>query len=183
MAFAARPQIESLIEELAPSMGELAGVELEDKGASLTLHYRRMDPVDFPKLRALVDDLALPEQVRMHEGKMVFEFRPKVEWNKGFAIRRILRRIDLSDDAVIFLGDDATDEDVFRELEPHSDHRCMSARGWFPVEPDSMPVIRQTPFISLPLSHRFLKNHPARRVTAIDPDALHEPPPPQSPNW
>lgn len=118
MAFAARPQIESLIEELVPSMGELAGVELEDKGASLTLHYRRMDPVDFPKLRALVDDLALPEQVRMHEGKMVFEFRPKVEWNKGFAIRRILRRIDLSDDAVIFLGDDATDEDVFRELEP-----------------------------------------------------------------
>ena len=31
---------------------------------------------------------------------------------------RALRRINLSEDAVVFLGDDATDEDVFRELGP-----------------------------------------------------------------
>ncbi len=117
-AFTARPHLKRLIKQLAPSIGEFAGVELEDKGASLTLHYRRMDAMDFPKLRAIVDALALPDQVRMHEGKKVFEFRPQVEWNKGFALRRILRRIDLSDDAVVFLGDDATDEDVFRELGP-----------------------------------------------------------------
>ena len=117
-AFTARPHLEGLIERLAPSLGDFAGVELEDKGASLTLHYRRMDAADFPKLRAIIDALALPDQVRMHEGKKVFEFRPQVGWNKGFAMRRILRRINLSEDAVVFLGDDATDEDVFRELGP-----------------------------------------------------------------
>ncbi len=117
-AFTARPQLEGLIERLAPDIAGLAGVTLEDKGASLTLHYRRMDMAEFPKLRAIIDDLALPEQLRMHEGKKVFEFRPQVEWNKGFAMRRILKRIGLEVDAVVFLGDDDTDEDVFRELAP-----------------------------------------------------------------
>jgi trehalose-phosphatase len=117
-AFTARPHLEGLMERLAPSIGDFAGVELEDKGASFTLHYRRMDEAEFPKLRAIIDPLVLPEQLRMHEGKKVFEFRPQVEWNKGFAMRRILRRIDLPCDAVVFLGDDATDEDVFRELGP-----------------------------------------------------------------
>lgn len=115
-AFTARPDLEGLIKRLAPSIGEFAGVELEDKGASLSLHYRRMDAADFPKLRAIIAALTLPDQVRMHEGKKVFEFRPQVEWNKGYAMRRILRRIDLPCDAAVFLGDDATDEDVFREL-------------------------------------------------------------------
>ncbi len=119
-AFTARPHLKGLMERLAPSIGELSGVELEDKGASFTLHYRRMDAMDFPKLRAIVAALDLPDQVRMHEGKKVFEFRPQVEWNKGYAMRRILRRIDLPCDAVVFLGDDATDEDVFRELGPNA---------------------------------------------------------------
>jgi trehalose-phosphatase len=119
-AFTARPHLKGLMELLSLSIGELAGVELEDKGASFTLHYRRMETIDFPKLRAIVEALALPDQVRMHEGKKVFEFRPQVEWNKGYAIRRIVRRINLSCDAVVFLGDDATDEDVFRELGPNA---------------------------------------------------------------
>ena len=115
-AFTARPHLEGLMARLAPGILEFPGVELEDKGASVTLHYRRMDEMNLPKLRAIVEALALPDQVRMHEGKKVFEFRPQAEWNKGCAMRRILRRIDLSCDAVVFLGDDATDEDVFREL-------------------------------------------------------------------
>ncbi len=115
-AFSARPNLEGLIEQLAPLVEKLAGVELEDKRASLTLHYRRMDPAEFPKLRTMIDALVLSGDLRMHEGKKVFEFRPQVEWNKGYAIRRILRRISLTDDAVVFLGDDATDEDVFLEL-------------------------------------------------------------------
>jgi trehalose-phosphatase len=115
-AFIARPYFDEFVERLLPGLAGFAGVELEDKGASLTLHYRRMNPEDFLKLRAMIDALVLPDRLRMHEGKKVFEFRPNVDWNKGFAIRRILRRIGLSNEASVFLGDDATDEDVFREL-------------------------------------------------------------------
>lgn len=114
--FSTRSDLESLITTISIGITHLSGVDLEDKGASLSLHYRQMPAENHPKLREFVSGLFIPKTIRTHEGKMVFEFRPSVEWNKGFAIRRIIRRLDLQDDAVIFLGDDATDEDVFREL-------------------------------------------------------------------
>lgn len=116
-SIAARPHLESLVAQLHQGLDHIAGVEVEDKGVSLTLHYRRMLEASIPKLRAIVDGLVMPVDLRMHEGKMTFEFRPRVEWNKGLAIRRILQRLNLPDEATVFLGDDATDEDVFRELE------------------------------------------------------------------
>jgi trehalose-phosphatase len=128
---AARPQLAGLAAGLQESLGAIAGVELEDKGASLTLHYRRMATTDLPALRKIVDELVMPGQLRMHKGNKVFEFRPRVNWNKGLAIRRIMRRFEIPDEAVVYLGDDLTDEDVFRELEssaitihvgPGSDH-------------------------------------------------------------
>ena len=114
----ARPQLAGLAETLQERLGSIAGVEIEDKGASLTLHYRRMAPSDLPMLHEIVDGLVIPGQLRMHKGNKVFEFRPRVNWNKGMAIRRIMRRFGIPDEAVVYLGDDLTDEDVFRELEP-----------------------------------------------------------------
>lgn len=114
---AARPHLAELAEMLRQTLGMIPGVELEDKGASLTLHYRRMASAELATLRTLVDALALPGQLRIHEGNKVFEFRPRVDWNKGNAIRRIMRRFGIPDEAVVYLGDDLTDEDVFRELD------------------------------------------------------------------
>lgn len=114
--FVTRADLEVLIATISKGTTHLPGVELEDKGASLSLHYRQMAMENEPELREFVSGLIIPETVRTHEGKMVFEFRPSVEWNKGFAIRHIIQRLGLQDDAVIFLGDDVTDEDVFREL-------------------------------------------------------------------
>lgn len=116
-SIAARPHLESLAAQLHQNLDHIAGVEVEDKGASLTLHYRRMLESSIPMLRTIVEGLVLPVDLRMHEGKMAFEFRPRVEWNKGSAMRRILQRLNLTDEATVFLGDDATDEDVFCELE------------------------------------------------------------------
>lgn len=94
----------------------IPGAEVEDKGASLTLHYRRVEDSFLPEVRRLIESVTLPESIRIHEGKMVYEFRPAVEWNKGQALRRIISHLTLPDDAVIFLGDDVTDEDAFRIL-------------------------------------------------------------------
>ena len=116
-SIAARPHLENLVAQLHQSLDHIAGAEVEDKGASLTLHYRRIIEADIPELRSIVDGLVLPVDLRRHEGKMAFEFRPRVEWNKGSAMRRILQRLNLPDEATVFLGDDATDEDVFCELE------------------------------------------------------------------
>lgn len=47
---------------------------------------------------------------------MVFEFKPKIDWNKGKALVWLLQALDLDghDDVyTIYIGDDVTDEDAF----------------------------------------------------------------------
>lgn len=112
----ARPQLETLAAQLRHAVGEIPGAEVEDKGLSLTVHYRRIDPADLPAFRAALEQVALPDCIQERPGKMVVEFRPRVEWNKGRAFRRILRRLGIPSSAAVYLGDDVTDEDVFHEL-------------------------------------------------------------------
>ncbi len=117
-AAASRPHLDQLLTDFDTRFVGIPGIELEDKGLSVTLHHRRMFPEWIPLLNEVLDSLSLPAELRRHEGKMVFEFRPAVDWNKGLAIRRIAAHLKIPHEAVIFVGDDVTDEDAFRELGP-----------------------------------------------------------------
>lgn len=112
----ARPHLEELAAQLRRAVGELPGAEVEDKGSSLTVHYRRVDPADLPAFHAAIDQVSTPDCLRRRPGKKIVEFRPRVEWNKGSALRRILQRLGIPSSAAIYLGDDVTDADVFIEL-------------------------------------------------------------------
>lgn len=111
-----RPHLVALAKELHQAVDGIVGAEIEDKGASLTLHFRRVAPADVPGLHSAVDSIGLPEGIQRHEGKKVIELRPQVDWNKGRALRRILERLEIPPAATIYLGDDVTDEDAFGEL-------------------------------------------------------------------
>jgi trehalose 6-phosphate phosphatase len=61
--------------------------------------------------------LAGTEGLRLTEGKMVLEVRPRVEWNKGRAVLFLLEQMAPPPGApVLFFGDDRTDEDAFQAL-------------------------------------------------------------------
>ncbi len=47
---------------------------------------------------------------------MLFELRPDVEWDKGSAVRWLLDGMGRDLSAALFIGDDLTDETVFRML-------------------------------------------------------------------
>jgi len=115
-ATANRRHLDELLVRFRDLLSSISGLEMEDKGASITLHYRRVRTSDLPVVISSVSSIEVPEEIRVHEGKKVFEFRPKVDWNKGSALRKVAHHLDLPDAATVFLGDDATDEDVFREL-------------------------------------------------------------------
>lgn len=60
---------------------------------------------------------------------MVYEFKPKIDWNKGKALVWLLQALglDQQDDVyTIYIGDDTTDEDAF-DVFRSSQHRKGTA--------------------------------------------------------
>lgn len=101
----------------------IAGVALdprlvvEDKGSSLAVHYRLAPELGHElelKLRAIVESVAGPSLEILH-GKLVIEIK-SAGVNKGEAVRELMSRVPFAGRTPLFLGDDTTDESVFRLL-------------------------------------------------------------------
>ncbi len=115
-AAAVRPALDELRQRLHQAGAAMEGVQLEDKGASLSLHYRRLAENRHAELSSILNDLQLPEGLRRQEGKLVVDFRPAAPWNKGSALREILKKTGVPAEAAFFAGDDVTDEDAFEAI-------------------------------------------------------------------
>jgi trehalose-phosphatase len=94
-------------------------VYIENKQFTLSIHYRNVAPQHIRSIKSLVTKTVhiFDPTLRITRGKKVLEVRPQVDWGKGKAVLKMLhssktrqRRIPL------FIGDDATDEDVFGAL-------------------------------------------------------------------
>jgi trehalose 6-phosphate phosphatase len=120
----------SLDTQLATCCGQ--GVLLEDKGRSLSLHYRgAADPAAASAfLRSVAH--ALRPQPTVIDGKMVLNLLPPGAMTKFEALRLLARHEGV--DHVLFVGDDDTDEIVFRQAPRHwttvriDPHRETAAR-------------------------------------------------------
>lgn len=117
-----RPRLEKALELIPALMVER--MLLEDKGATLSLHYRQTkSPQDIyrqlaPQLKQIADSLGL----RLTEGRMVFEVRPPLEIDKGTAFERLITTHQL--DSALYLGDDTTDVVAFQMA------RRLRENGW-----------------------------------------------------
>jgi trehalose-phosphatase len=118
------------LEKIKKKMGEkLRGIEgsfIEDKGFTLSVHYRLVDKKDIPLVRAIIYETTIVHEVMndisLRPGKMVLEVRPPLGWGKGeaalwlLARQKFLLRDKRKDIMPICIGDDETDEDMFRAL-------------------------------------------------------------------
>ncbi|MCS4537844.1 MAG: trehalose-phosphatase [Thaumarchaeota archaeon] len=108
--------LQELFNELQESVGGISGVLIEDKRYSLSIHYRLVNPLEAAYVRKVVKESASNYPgLKLTKGKMVLELRPKVEWNKGDAVETI-RESFSTKGLPIYVGDDKTDEDVFRKF-------------------------------------------------------------------
>jgi trehalose 6-phosphate phosphatase len=95
---------------------EVPGVVLEDKGVSLSVHYRSAPDVRRARAAILRAAARLPG-ARHVPGKRVVNLVPREAPDKGAALAKLVARA--RPEVVLFAGDDATDEDAFRRpLEP-----------------------------------------------------------------
>ena len=113
------PLLRRLSQNLRRHLDTIPGVLVEHKGYSLTVHYRRVRQKHVRTVRRVVLDLLSPfwRELRITRGKKVLEVRPNVPWGKGTAIQRVLSLLKRQKHGcVIYVGDDATDEDAFEVL-------------------------------------------------------------------
>jgi trehalose 6-phosphate phosphatase len=109
-----------------------AGIEVEDKGYSLALHYRKAPQHQEWLLRQIAADCkAFPgEKTEVLPGKSMFEVkRPAV--NKGESVRQLMKLAPFSGRMPVFIGDDVTDESVF-EVMPDLGGKGFSVTRQFP---------------------------------------------------
>jgi trehalose 6-phosphate phosphatase len=97
-------------EALGRALMGLPGVDVEDKGHTLAIHYRGAPDRSATRRRVRAIAEALPE-ARVFGGRAVVNVVPADAPNKGEAVSEILRRIGWRD--ALYVGDDATDEDAF----------------------------------------------------------------------
>lgn len=109
------PNVHRVIERLRLSPLP-PGTILEDKGPTASVHYRLAPnhPEARTALLALLEPLALAEDLWLTEGRALIEIRPPVPINKGYALRRLRAAYAL--DSIVMFGDDLTDVDAFDAL-------------------------------------------------------------------
>lgn len=98
------------LEMLLPDRNS-AGIVIEDKGATLTLHYRNAPDRERAHIEILSAFARLLPPPRPVSGKFVENIVPQDAPNKGEALQLIMRYLGCF--RALFVGDDVTDEDVF----------------------------------------------------------------------
>jgi trehalose 6-phosphate phosphatase len=132
-AIQARPALHRFHATLVERFASVSGIRIENKELTLSIHWRHAAAGDRD---AIMDEtrrmLGAFPMLRLTLGKCVAEVRPNVPWDKGAAARWLLEQFApemlgpaappakaTPEPLVIILGDDRTDEDMFRAL-PHA---------------------------------------------------------------
>ena len=114
------PLLDAVERELEEGFAGIDGAQVERKKFSIAAHYRNVADADYDRFRQVLDQVeAAHDDLKEKTGKKVFELQPKLDWDKGKAVRWLLTTLDLEkpDLVPMFFGDDVTDEDAFGALQ------------------------------------------------------------------
>ena len=116
--------LQHIKEDLNTKLSTIKGVFIEDKGLSLSVHYRLAERDQIPQVKTILHEATIlytvRDKIRIKLGKKVFEIRPAADWDKGKVVLWLLARWKFSvrdkDIMPIYIGDDRTDEDAFKVI-------------------------------------------------------------------
>ncbi|RRJ28960.1 trehalose-phosphatase [Halocatena pleomorpha] len=116
---ATRAQIRTVCDRLETEIDH-EDCAIENKGITATVHYRRVDDEESKaRIRSIVETVVEDDasDLRCTRGANIVEIRPAIDWDKGEAVQWF---VDRRSDACLpmYIGDDTTDEDVFRAIAP-----------------------------------------------------------------
>lgn len=117
-ARAAAPRIAEAAALLSKRLREINGALVEDKRWTLSVHFRLTALSDRPVIERALDDTARRLDLRVTQGKQVYELRPRLDITKGTALAELAEMLGIGHGtgSLFYAGDDRTDEDAFRSL-------------------------------------------------------------------
>ncbi len=108
-----------LLKEMGPLVSREEGAWLERKSLSFTVHFREVKAgrqrAFCSRILAALKRLSLGKSSRVRTGKKIVEVLPPVAWGKGEIAARIAKKAGPGT-LVLAIGDDETDEEMFRAL-------------------------------------------------------------------
>lgn len=121
LAEAFAPVVARAYDSLRPPLSAFAGVFVENKTWTLSVHFRLAKEDDEPDVRRIVSDVAGGSGLRMFEGRKIFELRPPVDITKGTALLELATSLGVlargrMQGSALYAGDDRTDEDAIESL-------------------------------------------------------------------
>ncbi|WP_321494787.1 trehalose-phosphatase [uncultured Desulfobacter sp.] len=105
---------------LEEKLADIPGAAIERKKFSIAIHYRNVKQTAAQSVKQAVRQVqAAHPELRITEGKKVFELQPDIDWHKGKALIWLMEKLNLDQDTYypLYIGDDITDEDAFETLE------------------------------------------------------------------
>ena len=145
----ARAAVAEVSEGLHAIVATLPGAFVEEKGASVALHYRQADlegqRVALESFGTLAAPLIERGLLRLMRGSYVLELLPNIDWNKGHAVQWILDRVEHQKGPVfvIYIGDDVTDQDALKAVQGEGLAIAASDRVTADVQIDGPPAVER----------------------------------------
>ncbi|MEW6685769.1 MAG: trehalose-phosphatase [Candidatus Edwardsbacteria bacterium] len=127
----AMPILKILHRELTQALSTIKGVLLENKVLTIAVHYRDVSVKYIAGIRKIIKKLESDYRKKLVclRGRKVYEFIPRIKWNKGKAVKFLLKKLSNEKPLPIYIGDDTTDEDAFKILKGKGLTILVEGRG------------------------------------------------------
>lgn len=127
-AEASKPLLNDIAQQLSRGLEAFEGILVENKGMSLSVHYRLVNEEQTENVRDIFQRITGPAltggDIQVSAGKKVYEITPAVSWHKGKMIDLLVKehrkRRRGGSLLPFFLGDDVSDEEGFEAVDKHS---------------------------------------------------------------
>lgn len=133
------PELRAAADLIREKIMHIPGCALEDNHFAVSVHYRNAPEGSETEVEEIVKSVIDNyHNLKMTRGKMVFEVKLNLPWNKGRAVMWLLEAVgrdsmspllakkeedDSAEDdlppVIVYAGDDRTDEDAFEALKPY----------------------------------------------------------------
>jgi trehalose 6-phosphate phosphatase len=112
-------RLDHVCTQLEQDISAWSGAWIENKTLTATVHFREVPVAQWPMLISSARMRVASHQqfFRLRSGHAALEITPRLAWDKGAALQYLRQKLELEDALTICLGDDTTDESMFRAVQ------------------------------------------------------------------